>query len=241
MKKMEEEKRKQDEMKKMEEDKKKMEESKKETETSSETYSDSSSSSESTDSEEEKKRKEDKKKKEVKKNKEEKAKNKDEKKNEGEKEKDISQNDGEKKPKKELTRKPSWIHASSSEDELEEPKPKSPSVKPLAANVLKEGYLEKKGVIRRSWTRRWMVLMKSKEILYYKTEKDAIPKGVISLRNAAIYPHVHLKHIEMPSYFNLRIGNSDFLMRAGDAEEKKRMGESYQSKYRGRHRHEDEA
>jgi len=93
--------------------------------------------------------------------------------------------------------------------------------RPKDLNMVKEGYLQKKGVIRRTWTRRWMVLVKNKEIRYYKDEKDLLPKGAIPLKNAYIYPHVHLKHVEMPAYFNLRVGNRDFLMRAVDKEEKK--------------------
>jgi len=199
----------------------------------------SSSSSEESESEDEKKKTESKKEKqkedvpkenmEKKKTekKKKKKKKKEEKKDSSESEDSIKKE--EPKVREPIKRRESWIHASSSEDDLpvEPETPKSPKMsyhepnRPKDLNMVKEGYLEKKGVIRRNWTRRWMVLIKNKEIRLYKNEKDLLPKSVIPLKNASIYPHVHLKHVQMPVYFNLRVGNRDFLMRAVDLEEKK--------------------
>jgi len=97
--------------------------------------------------------------------------------------------------------------------------PKSPK-KVKNEKIIKEGYLEKKGVIRHNWTRRWMVLEKNKEIRYYKTPQDAEPKGVIPLLNASLYTHVEKKQAEMVGYLNLRVGNRDFLLRAADDDDK---------------------
>jgi len=97
--------------------------------------------------------------------------------------------------------------------------PKSPK-KTKNPNFVKEGFLEKKGVIRHNWTRRWMVLVKNKEIRYYKNPQDPEPKGVIPLLNASLYTHVEKKQAEMVGYLNLRVGNRDFLLRAADDDDK---------------------
>jgi len=124
------------------------------------------------------------------------------------------------------TTKPLKKSASKEEETQKSPKskkkvesPKSPK-KPKNEKIVKEGYLEKKGVIRHNWTRRWMVLEKNKEIRYYKTPQDPEPKGVIPLLNASLYTHVEKKQAEMVGYLNLRVGNRDFLLRAADDDDK---------------------
>jgi len=65
-----------------------------------------------------------------------------------------------------------------------------------------------------------MVLERKKEIRYYKTDKDEVPKGSIPLVNALVYSHVEKKSQDMEKYFNIRIGTRDFLLRADTAEDK---------------------
>jgi len=66
-----------------------------------------------------------------------------------------------------------------------------------------------------------MILEKKKEIRYYKTQEDlTAPKGVIPLENASVYSHVEKKGKEMSTYFNVRVGTRDYLLRASSAEEK---------------------
>jgi len=65
-----------------------------------------------------------------------------------------------------------------------------------------------------------MVLERKKEIRYYKSSEDQIPKGAITLEGASVYSHVEKKAKEMGNYFNIRVGNRDFLLRADSIEEK---------------------
>jgi len=65
-----------------------------------------------------------------------------------------------------------------------------------------------------------MVIEKNKEIRYYKNSGDKEAKGSMSLLNASVYSHVEKKGKEMSNYFNIRVGQRDFLMRASTAAEK---------------------
>jgi len=86
--------------------------------------------------------------------------------------------------------------------------------------IVKEGWLEKKGVIRHNWTKRWMV-MQGNQIKYFQKENDAKgPRGSISLVNADLYPHVQKKKVDLPTYFNIRVNDRDFLIRASDMQSK---------------------
>jgi len=86
--------------------------------------------------------------------------------------------------------------------------------------------LEKKGVIRHNWLKRWFVLEKGEKYVtmkYYKTKMDmksGKAKGEFVLVNATLYAHVEKKSTEMPNYFNIRVGTRDFLIRAENATEK---------------------
>jgi len=86
--------------------------------------------------------------------------------------------------------------------------------------------LEKKGVIRHNWLKRWFVLEKGEKyasMKYYKDQKDiktGKAKGEFFLVNAILYAHVEKKGTEMPTYFNIRVGTRDFLIRAKDATDK---------------------
>jgi len=63
--------------------------------------------------------------------------------------------------------------------------------------------------------------LEGKEIKYYAKENDPKgPKGVISLVNANIYPHVQKKKKDLPNYFNIRVADRDFLIRAEDLQTK---------------------
>jgi len=96
----------------------------------------------------------------------------------------------------------------------------------MSGSAVKTGFLEKKGVVRHNWLKRWFVLEQTEKatvLKYYKTQKDfeaKKPKGEISLLNAVLYAHVEKKGAEMPNYFNVRVGNRDFLIRAADADDK---------------------
>jgi len=86
--------------------------------------------------------------------------------------------------------------------------------------ILKEGWLEKKGVIRHNWTKRWMVLQ-GNQIKYFQKENDPKgPRGSISLVNADLYPHVQKKKVDLATYFNIRVNDRDFLIRASDIQSK---------------------
>jgi len=138
--------------------------------------------------------------------------------------------EGEKSPKskkegdKEESKSPKSKKSSSkstSETSSPSTSPKSPKKsKDKEPKIVKQGWLEKKGVIRHNWTRRWMVLERKKEIRYYKSTEEPTPKGSISLEGASVYSHVEKKGKEMNNYFNIRIGNRDFLLRADTPEEK---------------------
>jgi len=63
-------------------------------------------------------------------------------------------------------------------------------------------------------------LERNKEIRYYKEPTDTVAKGSISLLNATLYAHVEKKTKEMDNYFNIRVANRDFLLRAATVDEK---------------------
>jgi len=63
-------------------------------------------------------------------------------------------------------------------------------------------------------------LERNKEIRYYKEPTDTAAKGAISLINATLYAHVEKKGKEMDTYFNIRVANRDFLLRAATGDEK---------------------
>jgi len=106
-------------------------------------------------------------------------------------------------------------------ENVESTTPSSPSSSPSSSSsIIKQGFLEKKGVIRHNWTKRWMV-MEGREIRYYAKENDPKgPRGAISLVNANLYPHVQKKKKDLPNYFNIRVNDRDFLIRAEDMQTK---------------------
>jgi len=58
---------------------------------------------------------------------------------------------------------------------------------------------------------------------YYKKQEDVKTgkfKGEVLLVNATLYAHVEKKGTEMPNYFNIRVANRDFLIRAKDSTDK---------------------
>jgi len=147
-----------------------------------------------------------------------------------------SEDDKKKKKKKESSSSSSA--SSDSEDDKKKKKkeePKKEKKESAAAStvsetksgtIVKEGFLEKKGVIRHNWLKRWFVLEKGEKYVtmkYYKTKLDAKTgkaKGDFVLVNATLYAHVEKKGTEMPNYFNIRVGTRDFLIRAENATEK---------------------
>jgi len=125
-----------------------------------------------------------------------------------------------KEEKKEKSSKKKDLKASTSSTSSSPKSPKKEK-KEKKSKIAKEGFLEKKGVIRHNWTNRYMILERKKEIRYYKTQQDlSSPKGVIPLENASVYSHVEKKGKEMSTYFNVRVGTRDYLLRASSAEEK---------------------
>jgi len=128
--------------------------------------------------------------------------------------------EGGKEVEKEAEKSPKSSSKSSSRKLKEEKEEETPIPASPKDRIVKQGWLEKKGVIRHNWTRRWMVLERKTEIRYYKNTFDSEPKGSIPLTNASVYSHVEKKGKEMPGYFNIRVGNRDFLLRAENGEEK---------------------
>lgn len=112
---------------------------------------------------------------------------------------------------------------SNKEEADAQPKPKSDGKKkPKVVDdgkSLKEGWLEKKGVKRHSWMKRYFVLKKG-ELHYFKDDKQPIAKGIVSLTNVTLYAHVEKKGEEMAQYFNIRTPTRDYLIRAADIDEK---------------------
>jgi len=105
--------------------------------------------------------------------------------------------------------------SSSSERETEPQLDKEDGSKSI---FVKSGWLEKKGVIRHSWRRRWFILDTNK-ITYYKSQ-DGHAQGSFSLINVVLYSHVEKKGHDMPLYFNIRTDGRDFLFRCESAEDK---------------------
>jgi len=60
----------------------------------------------------------------------------------------------------------------------------SPSIA-VADGIIKSGFLQKKGAVRKNWTTRWFVL-KDKSLYYYKTPKDTKFKGEVFLQGTQI-------------------------------------------------------
>jgi len=54
-------------------------------------------------------------------------------------------------------------------------------------DIVKQGFLQKKGANRRNWTSRWFVL-KNKYLFYFKNQKDQTPKGMIALVGVKVAP-----------------------------------------------------
>ncbi|EGG19880.1 RhoGEF domain-containing protein [Cavenderia fasciculata] len=59
---------------------------------------------------------------------------------------------------------------------------KQASITIQLGEIVKQGYLTKKGAMRRNWTKRWFVL-KQNYLFYFKTSRDKKPKGIIQLVN----------------------------------------------------------
>ncbi|KAF2068734.1 hypothetical protein CYY_009944 [Polysphondylium violaceum] len=62
---------------------------------------------------------------------------------------------------------------------------KQASITIQLGEIVKQGYLTKKGAMRRNWTKRWFVL-KQGYLFYFKTSKDKKPKGIIQLLNVSV-------------------------------------------------------
>ncbi|EGC38074.1 hypothetical protein DICPUDRAFT_86690 [Dictyostelium purpureum] len=62
---------------------------------------------------------------------------------------------------------------------------KQASITIQLGEIVKQGYLTKKGAMRRNWTKRWFVL-KQGYLFYFKTSKDKKPKGIIQLNNVSV-------------------------------------------------------
>ncbi|KAM9990594.1 hypothetical protein ACTFIY_006627 [Dictyostelium cf. discoideum] len=62
---------------------------------------------------------------------------------------------------------------------------KQASITIQLGEIVKQGYLTKKGAMRRNWTKRWFVL-KQGYLFYFKTSKDKKPKGIIQLINVVV-------------------------------------------------------
>jgi len=142
------------------------------------------------------------------------------------KKKEKTNGDDKKKKKKSKTKKEDKMTKEEDKTMMKEEKKETMKDDMMKGSIIKEGFLEKKGVIRHNWLKRWFVLEKGEKwpiIRYYKDQKDVKSgkaKGEFFLVNATLYAHVEKKGTEMPNYFNIRVGARDFLIRALDANEK---------------------
>ncbi|KAH3765232.1 lim domain protein [Pelomyxa schiedti] len=68
--------------------------------------------------------------------------------------------------------------------DVESPKDDSGLILSLS-EIVKQGFLSKKGSQRRNWTNRWFVLKKN-YLYYFKTNKDRVPKGVINIQGCDV-------------------------------------------------------
>lgn len=61
------------------------------------------------------------------------------------------------------------------------------------SQIVKQGYLAKKGAKRRNWKTRWFILKKD-ELVYFKDPFDKDPAGCISMKQANVYISDHKAH-----------------------------------------------
>ncbi|KYR00900.1 RhoGEF domain-containing protein [Tieghemostelium lacteum] len=81
--------------------------------------------------------------------------------------------------------KQTFDDGSDSEDEGFSIGSKQASITIQLGEIVRQGYLTKKGAMRRNWTKRWFVL-KQGYLFYFKTSKDKKPKGIIQLINVHV-------------------------------------------------------
>jgi len=88
------------------------------------------------------------------------------------------------------------------------------------SDSLKEGWLEKKGVRNKIWSKKYFVLSSETKMIYFADVSDKESKGSISLENTVIFAHVEKKGKTKPLLFNIRTIERDYLLRASTTEEK---------------------
>mmetsp|Transcript_7678 Transcript_7678/g.10595 ORF Transcript_7678/g.10595 Transcript_7678/m.10595 type:complete len:323 (+) Transcript_7678:34-1002(+) len=103
----------------------------------------------------------------------------------------------------------------SSDEEVNLPGQTVPAPRVSSKPETKKGYLEKKGNLTKKWYKRCFILQNGC-LYYFENNTDLTPKGVIGLVNAHVYPNVMKanKTTLCPTYFNIRVNNRDFLLRA---------------------------
>eukprot|EP00026_Physarum_polycephalum_P001139 Phypoly_transcript_01140.p1 GENE.Phypoly_transcript_01140~~Phypoly_transcript_01140.p1 ORF type:complete len:1157 (+),score=266.27 Phypoly_transcript_01140:117-3587(+) len=82
---------------------------------------------------------------------------------------------------------PSSQQPDDEDDEDEENDARLQGITISLKDIVKQGFLQKKGANRRNWTSRWFVL-KNKYLFYFKNQKDQTPKGMISLVGVKLAP-----------------------------------------------------
>lgn len=90
----------------------------------------------------------------------------------------------------------------------------------LPDDVIKVGYLSKKGAKRRNWKDRWFIL-KKESIGYYASPSDATPKGTISLRRCSVF-----NSTRKPFCFHVSNLNRDYYIVAKNQQEQKEWMEA---------------
>lgn len=80
---------------------------------------------------------------------------------------------------------PSIVADENDEDDDDDSDSKLQGITISLKEIVKQGFLQKKGANRRNWTSRWFVL-KHKYLFYFKNQKDQTPKGMISLAGVKV-------------------------------------------------------
>eukprot|EP01105_Mastigella_eilhardi_P006567 TRINITY_DN1809_c1_g2_i1.p2 TRINITY_DN1809_c1_g2~~TRINITY_DN1809_c1_g2_i1.p2 ORF type:complete len:574 (+),score=147.43 TRINITY_DN1809_c1_g2_i1:2072-3793(+) len=85
--------------------------------------------------------------------------------------------------------------------------------------IVKQGFLTKKGGNRHNWTQRWFVL-KMKYLYYFQSPKERIPKGVICLQGAKVHKEqVGVNNVKREHCWCIDVGKRQYLIACKTDEE----------------------
>eukprot|EP01133_Synstelium_polycarpum_P007297 gene7297-8485_t len=95
---------------------------------------------------------------------------------------------------------------------------KQASITIQIGEIVKQGYLTKKGAMRRNWTKRWFVL-KQGYLFYFKTSRDKKPKGIIQLLNVIVSKSYYKPHCMAVKSTNSDKEDREFLICASNQQD----------------------